>query len=325
VTTIQPSLASILDAYLRERGASDWTKRSLAHGRSILGRFTAFIARRGHKRWASVTGEDCQAFLMALANDGLSYRTRDHYSWDVKGFGAWLLARGHTLRDPTAGLRVMEDDEMPLPPAPLTEQQVATLFAALPRGSVVDLRNRLHLELLYACALRNHEAVALDVRDIDLDARAVHVRIAKGGVPRVLPIMPAVLVAAQEYLSLRRELLRGPDCGALLLMTTGKRLQPWYMQRFLAGASRSIGFRVHPHLLRHSIAVHLMRQRVDVRHIQQLLGHARLDTTKVYLRLVPGHLKEDYLKAMPVFPIDVMPPINPPGNAGHSTQGTTHE
>jgi integrase len=65
--------------------------------------------------------------------------------------------------------------------------------------------------------LRNHEAVALDVRDIDLDARSVHVRIAKGGVPRLLPLMPATLVAAQEYLALRRELLRGPDCGALLL------------------------------------------------------------------------------------------------------------
>jgi len=74
----------------------------------------------------------------------------------------------------------------------------------------------------------------------------------------------------------------------------------WYMQRWLAAAGRDLGFRIHPHLLRHSIAVHLLRQGADIRHIQQFLGHADLETTKIYLRLVPGHLREDYDKAMPV-------------------------
>ena len=63
--------------------------------------------------------------------------------------------------------------------------------------------------------------------------------------------------------------------------------------------SRVVGFRVYPHLLRHSIAVHLLRRRTDLRMIQAFLGHADLDTTKIYLRLVPGHLREEYLKAFP--------------------------
>ncbi len=88
------------------------------------------------------------------------------------------------------------------------------------------------------------------------------------------------------------------------------------MQRWLAAASRSFGFRVHPHLLRHSIAVHLLRQGADVRHIQQLLGHASLDTTKIYLRLVPGHLREDYDAAMPTFSIEPVPPDAPAGMTG---------
>jgi len=82
---------------------------------------------------------------------------------------------------------VLEDDECPLPPGPLSEQRVASIFAALPRATVVDLRNRLHLELLYSCALRNHEAVSLDVGDVDLDAHTLYVRITKSGVPRALP------------------------------------------------------------------------------------------------------------------------------------------
>jgi site-specific recombinase XerD len=64
-------------------------------------------------------------------------------------------------------------------------------------------------------------------------------------------------------------------------------------------AMKTFGRRVHPHLLRHSIAVHLLRGGADIRHVQDFLGHADLDTTKTYLRQVPGHLKADYEKAMP--------------------------
>lgn len=301
-------IQTALDDYLSYRAASDWSPASVRHGRSILRRFVTFLIRRGHRRWSSVTPADCIDFLNAMEAAGLSFSSRDHYARDLRGFGAWMLERGQTLRDPTATLRVMDDDELPLPPAPLSEAQVASIFTAMPRATVVDLRNRLHLELLYSCALRNHETTALDVGDLDVDARTLFVRIAKGSRPRALPLVPGTLVAASEYLALRRELLRGPDHGALLLSPLGRRLKPWYMQRWLASASRTLDFRVHPHLLRHSIAVHLLRQGMDVRNIQQFLGHAELNTTKIYLRLVPGHLREDYDDAMPVFPIDPLPP-----------------
>lgn len=307
------SLRQALDDYLGYRGASDWSAQSLRHGRSILRRFIEFLITRGHRRWSSVTLTDCTEFLLALEATGLSFHSRDHYAHVLRGFGAWMLERGQTLRDPTANVRVLEDDELPLPPAPLSEEQIVKLFDALPKASVIDLRIRLHLELLYSCGLRNAETTTLDVGDLDLDSRTLFVRIAKGGQSRALPLMPGVIVAAEEYLALRRELLKGPDCGALLLSPRGQRLQPWNIQKWLAAASRTLGFRVHPHLLRHSIAVHLLRQGMDVRHIQQFLGHAELDTTKIYLRLVPGHLREDYDNAMPLFPIDVTPDAPQPG------------
>jgi len=300
-----------VDAYLRYHAASDWRPRTVQHHRYILRRFLAFLAAQGVRRWSSLSPDHCTAFLLSLSAAGLGRTSRDSFAWSLRGLGTWLAQQGRVLRDPTADLVVLEDDELPLPPAPLSEQQVAVIFDAVPRRHVVDLRNRLHLELLYSCALRTAEAVALDVGDLDLEARTLYVRITKGGVPRALPLMPGTLAAAGEYLALRRELLRGPDTGALFLTPRGRRLQPWHMQRLLAGASRSLGFRVHPHLLRHSIAVHLLRQGADVRHIQQFLGHASLETTKVYLRLVPGQLREDYDEAMPVFPIDPLPPDDP--------------
>lgn len=184
------------------------------------------------------------------------------------------------------------------------EEQVAALFATVGRTSIVDLRIRLHLELMYSCALRNSETVDLDVGDVNLDNRTVLVRDGKGGKARMLPMVASTLSAAADYLALRRELLRGPDPGALLLNVSGKRIPNHWMQNHLRQLSKTIGFHVFPYLLRHSITVHLLRRGADFRHIQQFLGHADLETTKVYLRLVPGQLREEYDKAMPVFPVE---------------------
>jgi site-specific recombinase XerD len=304
-------LAATIEEYLRYHAATNWRPTTVQYNRYALRRFVRYLTKLGIRRWSALTPEICNEFLLSLTAAGLSRSTRDKFALNLRGLGAYLRQRGLVLRDPAADLVVLEGDEQPLPPAPLSEEQVAAIFAAVPRRHVVDLRTRLHLELLYSCALRNAEAVGLDVGDLQMESRTLFVRITKGGVPRALPLMPGTLVAAGEYLALRRELLRGPDTGALLLSQRGNRLDPRFIQHWLKSASRHLGFRVHPHLLRHSIAVHLLRQRADVRHIQQFLGHVRLDTTKVYLRLIPGHLREDYDEAMPDFPIDPLPPDDP--------------
>ena len=225
----------------------------------------------------------------------------------LRQFGRWLLDAGKVLRNPAADLHIPEPDEEPLPPTPLSEEQVVAVFDTVGRGSVVDLRIRLHLEMLYSCALRNSEAVNLDVADLDLDERTVLVRNGKGGKSRLLPLLAPAHCAAADYLALRRELLQGPDTGALLLSPSGARTPKWWMQDHLYKLSRTIGFRVFPHLLRHSVAVHLLRRGADIRYIQQFLAHEDLETTKVYLRLVPGQLREDYDAAMPVFPVEPPP------------------
>ncbi|MEK7415592.1 MAG: tyrosine-type recombinase/integrase [Planctomycetota bacterium] len=168
----------------------------------------------------------------------------------------------------------------------------------------MDLRIRLHLSLLYDCALRNSEAIKLDVSDIDLDERTLLVRDGKGGKTAMLPLLASTMHVAADYLALRRELLRGPDHSALLLAHSGRRLPLWWMQDHLHRLSQTIGFRVHPHALRHAVAVHMLRRGADIRYIQQYLRHEDLETTKVYLRLVPGQLRADYDAAMPVFPVE---------------------
>jgi len=102
--------------------------------------------------------------------------------------------------------------------------------------------------------------------------------------------------------AVRRTLLKGPDHGALLISQYGRRMAQPSVYGFFDDLNRQRGpdaRHLHPHLFRHSIAVHRLRGGADIRYIQAFLGHASLDTTKIYLRLVPGRLKEDYDRAMP--------------------------
>ena len=114
--------------------------------------------------------------------------------------------------------------------------------------------------------------------------------------------MGTALNAVQDYLCLRRELLRGPDRGFFFLTLQGERINSGTISAFFHKLNVQRGSELrhlHPHLLRHSIAVHLVQGGTDVRYVQAFLGHADLNTTKIYLRMVPGRLKEEYEKAMP--------------------------
>ncbi len=186
--------------------------------------------------------------------------------------------------------------------APLSEEQVRQLLDAVPRSNVIGLRYAAVVEVLYGCGLRRSEAMDLDLDDIERPQRLVHVRDGKDGVERRVPLQAGTLAAIDDYLALRRTLLRGPDLGALFLSERGTKLSGSTFQRWLQGhAWRTLGegVRCYPHLLRYSIVVHLLRKGVDVRHLREFLGHADIDTTKLYLRLVPKHLRADYDGAMP--------------------------
>ncbi len=292
-----------LDTFLAYHAATDWSPRTVTHRRSHLAALMRYLRRKGHRRWATIAAVDLDRYLLDLQAKGLARVSRDAHAWAIRGLFAWLIERGKVLVDPALDLAVLDDDEIPLPPAPLSEDQVARIFAVLPALNVIHLRNRLILELLYSCGVRNQEAIDLDLADVDLIARTVLVRAGLSDRPRLLPMMGGMFAVARDYLAVRRELLRGPDHGALLLGERGRRLHPLAPGALLRAVSREVGFRVHPHLLRHSIAVHLLRRGTDIRMIQEFLGHADLDTTKVYLRLVPGQLRKDYDAAMPQMPV----------------------
>jgi integrase/recombinase XerC len=288
-----------LNEYIRQGRAEGWSERTAKVYRDRL----EHLGR--HLSWpsaAEVVPRDLERYLESLRTAGWKRSGRRSLGSTIRSFFGWLARTGKILSNPARNLSVPRENEEELPPPPLTVEETAAILDNLPRRNVPDLRNRAFFEILYGCGLRLSEAIALDLGELDIGNRALHVRKGKGGKSRDLPLGRGAVNAARDWLALRRSLLRGPDHGALFLDRFGRRVKEFHVSGWFKVLNKARGpgaRRIHPHLFRHSIAVHLLQNGADIRYVQQFLGHEKLDTTKIYLRLVPGRLKEDYEMAMP--------------------------
>jgi integrase/recombinase XerC len=170
------------------------------------------------------------------------------------------------------------------------------------------LRDRALLEVLYASGLRVSECCALDLDAIDRDRYGegclVQVRRGKGGKERLVPIGSAAVAALDAYVADGRPVLRHPrsgkqDAGAIFLNRHGQRLTARSVQRLVERCALLAGTEATPHSLRHSFATHLLDGGVDLRSIQELLGHASLSSTQIYTKVSLDHLMKVYDAAHP--------------------------
>jgi len=254
-----------------------------------------------------------------------------------RGLYRWWGRRGEVTHNPLDGLRAPKAPK-PLPKALSVDEAVALADHRGPvRGGGRDatrrsggrdgarregghdgalregrhdgaLRARDHavVELLYGCGLRIGELVALDARAspqstgwIDRSERSAHV-LGKGGKRRSVPVGGAAVAALDEWLRLRATIARG-DETALFVSQRGRRLSPSQVRTRLARLARDAGLptHVHPHMLRHSFASHLLQSSGDLRAVQELLGHANIATTQIYTKLDHQHLARVYDAAHP--------------------------
>lgn len=287
-----------IDEYVRQREAEGWSAKTSKCNRYRLEKMADAL---GDPRPAAVQPRDLERYLRGLKRSGWKREGRRSVASTARCFFAWLAEHGRIPSDPALGLGIERNANPELPDPPLSQEEVGVILDGLPRRNALDLRNKALLEMLYGCGLRLNEALGLDLGDVNIHNRVLRAD-GKGGKPRDLPLGRGALLALRDYLALRRSLLRGPDSGALFLDRKGRRMADNQVWQWFVRLNKARGPRarhLHPHLFRHSIAVHLLQNGADVRYIQQFLGHVKLDTTKIYLRLVPGRLKEDYDKAFP--------------------------
>jgi integrase/recombinase XerD len=287
-------------AYLElERGLS---RNTLEAYRSDLLQFGAFLERRGLDPLA-VQHADLAAFVTELAagRDGrpAAATTLQRKVACLRSFYRHLRREELLERDPTAELRGPRRSQRL--PAVLTRDEVAHLLAQPGGESPGDLRDRALLELMYACGLRASEAIALEVRDVDLDEAVLRAR-GKGAKERLVPIGSQAIAALRAWLARGRPALVGVrDEPRLFVNQRGGGLTRQGLYKIVQRRARSAGLegRMSPHTLRHTFATHLLAGGCDLRAVQEMLGHADVATTQIYTHLSAERLKDVYFDAHP--------------------------
>jgi integrase/recombinase XerC len=285
-----------------ERGASPHTIRNYL---SDLGQFRDFLRQR-HGRLPApreIDLADVRAFLVerfpvnrkaSLARKLAALRT----------CFAYAVREGLVQSNP-ADLVATPKAEKRLPEV-LSQEEVQALLDAPLGADLMAPRDQAMLELLYATGLRAAELTGLDLKDLDLHGHYVRV-VGKGRKERVVPFGARARRALDAYFPLRltlRTRSAGPALGPVepvFLNHRGGRLTPRSLARALDRRIRSLAIlrKVHPHVLRHSFATHLLDRGADLRSIQELLGHASLSTTQRYTHVTTAHLVRVYNQAHP--------------------------
>ncbi|HLF98684.1 MAG TPA: tyrosine recombinase XerC [Methylococcaceae bacterium] len=287
-----------LDDFLRrlrdERRASNHTVVSY---RRDLERWFAFCVAQGLNTWSAVRPQQVRAYVAERHRAGLSSRSLARVLSALRGFHADLVKRGLTADNPARGVRAPKAPKAL--PRVLDVDQIASLLDT-PAEQALDVRDLAMWELFYSSGLRLSELVGLDRHDIDLRERLARVRHGKGGKDRVLPIGRKACAALERWLD-ERAVRAAPEEAALFVGSRGRRLSPRAVQLRLEQWRKRRAFdqRLHPHLLRHSFASHLLEGSGDLRAVQELLGHSQISTTQIYTHLDFQRLAAVYDQAHP--------------------------
>jgi len=237
--------------------------------------------------------------VAVLHSKGLSPRTLALILSAWRGWFRWLARHRGFRTNPVLGIRAPKAAR-PLPKA-LTVEATQRLLDSGEQKSPVALRDRAMFELLYSSGLRLAELVALEVGDGRLDLRQGEVTVTgKGAKTRTVPIGAKAREALHAWLAVRAQVAR-PAQKALFVGARGARIAPAVVGARLAAWARKRGLaeRVHPHMLRHSFATHMLQSSQDLRAVQELLGHASISTTQVYTHLDFQALAKVYDAAHP--------------------------
>jgi integrase/recombinase XerC len=234
--------------------------------------------------------------MAALHGAGLSGRSiaRMLSAWRV--FFAWLAHRHGFGANPATGVRAPKSPKTL--PAALSPDSAAQLMDA-PAAGALEARDKAMFELLYSSGLRLAELVGLDLsaaREIKGE-REVTV-LGKGAKTRRVPVGAKAVGALSAWLAVRAE-FAAPDETALFVGARGRRIAPRVVEERLSRWGRKFGVAVHPHMLRHSFATHVLQSSGDLRAVQEMLGHASISTTQVYTHLDFQHLAKVYDQAHP--------------------------
>ncbi|HVK55650.1 MAG TPA: tyrosine recombinase XerC [Burkholderiales bacterium] len=235
-------------------------------------------------------------FVATLHSRGLSGRSLRRMLSAWRGFFDYLGRQDQVKQNPCIGVRAPKSDKKL--PQTLSPDEAVKLVT-ITEESTLAVRDRAMFEMLYSSGLRLSELTGLDLDSIEFQSGEVRVT-GKGNKTRITPVGKAALEAVEAWLKLRSELAK-PDEKALFVSQRGVRISGRVVQTSIKrwAIKQSVNVSVHPHVLRHSFASHVLQSSGDLRAVQEMLGHASIASTQVYTHLDFQHLAKVYDSAHP--------------------------
>ena len=263
--------------------------------RRDLNKVLVFCDKASITGWAALDIQGLRQLVSRLHQQGQSSRSIARLLSAVRGLYHYLNREGLCDHDPANGLAPPKGERR-LPKTLDTDRALQLLEGAVEEDFLAQ-RDQAILELFYSSGLRLSELTGLNLEQLDLADGLIQV-LGKGSKTRVLPVGRKAREALQAWLPLRA--LANPHDDAVFISQRGQRLGPRAIQlRVKAAGERELGQNLHPHMLRHSFASHLLESSQDLRAVQELLGHADIKTTQIYTHLDFQHLASVYDSAHP--------------------------
>lgn len=294
-TPVRTALAGFLRA-LEQRNASPHTVKAY---RTDLEQFAEFA---GPEELAALDHELLRAYMAQLYERGLSKVSIARALSSLRSFFKWM-GREHMVESNPALLVTSPKLPKRLPRVPTMEEMNAVLDGPVSEEGAFAERDRLMLELLYGCGIRNSELTGINLEDIHQRQGIILVR-GKGKKQRLVPMGESAQDALKAYRKKRAEVLernRRAEETALLVNLRGTRITTRSVGRIVKALAVAGGLpaEVHPHTLRHAFGTHMLEEGADLRAIQELLGHERLSTTQRYTQLTTRQVMDVYDKTHP--------------------------
>lgn len=294
--------------YERHLAARNYAPATVANYGRLLGRLRVFLQGLGVSDVSQVTKGMMGDFQQAEREreNGLgrvvTVHTANHHLFMAKNFFRYLREEGVLWCDPTREVTMAKEPQS-LPRTFLTAAEAKRIMEAADASTAQGYRDRAILEVLYSTGIRKGELNNLKVTDVDLEGGFLRVNQGKGGKDRVVPLGKTACRYVEGYMAGIRPQFLGNDRANpyLFLSNRGNRMSPMVARKVVGkyATLARITKKVTPHTFRHTCATLMLKNRANIRHVQELLGHASLETTKVYTAVTVTDLKEIHRRCHP--------------------------
>jgi len=301
------ALALWRDAYLESLASRNYSEGTLEGRRDGLKVFLAWAAERELTRAGQITRPILESFQRWLwryqkpNGQRLGWSTQRNRLSILKDFFRWITRQDVILHNPASELELPRMEKR-LPQEGLSPTELGRLLAIPDTSDPLGVRDRAMLELFYSCGIRRTELCRVELADLNSERLTLHVRLGKGKKDRMVPVGLQAIQWVERYLKeVRPRLCLDTRTPALFLTGYGDAFNPDVVSRMVASWLRQAGLKKKGccHVLRHTCATHMLENGADIRFIQQLLGHSKLDTTAIYTEVSIKQLQEVHARCHP--------------------------